>query len=188
MSRVSGWGGLYLIRLPGIWMYQRGKEYKAALRSSLSLHPYISIFLPPRNFAGNRNTFILWYLTLLSPPLVIPQIIWELITTFPPPAKPREASPPGIIHTPGLSGSSLTTMLKPFRIRDLHRSASRVQEEPSDRSNSAVQISAVDYDHLASTYPRARLSYLDDDDDDNIEVRYHSPSISISYFTHIYCL
>lgn len=60
-------------------------------------------------------------------------------------------------------------MLKPFQIRDLHGSA-RDQEEPSGRSNDAVQISAVDYDHLASTHPRARLSYLDDDDGDNIEV------------------
>ncbi|KAJ5989374.1 hypothetical protein N7481_004584 [Penicillium waksmanii] len=61
-------------------------------------------------------------------------------------------------------------MLKPFQIRDLHGSSSRDQEEPSNRSNGAVQISAVDYDHLASTHPRARLSYLDDDDGDNIEV------------------
>jgi hypothetical protein len=65
-------------------------------------------------------------------------------------------------------------MLKPFQIRDLHGSSSRDQEEPLNRSNGAVQISAVDYDHLASTHPRARLNYLDDDDGDNIEVRYHS--------------
>lgn len=78
-------------------------------------------------------------------------------------------------------------MLNPFQIRELHGSSSRDQEEPSDRPNGAVQISAVDYDHLASTHPRARLSYLDDDDGDKIEVRYHSSSILMSPSTYTYC-
>ena len=68
-----------------------------------------------------------------------------------------------------------STMLKPFQIRDLQGSPLRDQEGDSDGSRGVVRISAIDYDDLASNHPRARLSYLDDDDGDKIEVRYNYP-------------
>lgn len=64
-------------------------------------------------------------------------------------------------------------MLKPFQIKDLHEASSRYEGERFARSNRVVQISTTDYDDLASNHPRARLTYLDEDDGDNIEVRYH---------------
>ncbi|KAJ5703520.1 hypothetical protein N7493_011909 [Penicillium malachiteum] len=60
-------------------------------------------------------------------------------------------------------------MLKPFQIRDLHGSSPSNPEEPSS-SQGVVQISSSDYDDLASTHPRARLTYIDDDDGDQITV------------------
>ncbi|KAJ5174830.1 uncharacterized protein N7482_000707 [Penicillium canariense] len=64
-------------------------------------------------------------------------------------------------------------MLKPFQIKDLHRSPSQSHEDLSGRPSSSrgvVQISAADYDDIASNHPRARLTYLDDDDGDQITV------------------
>lgn len=61
-------------------------------------------------------------------------------------------------------------MLKPFQIRDLQGPPLRDQEGGSDGPRGVVRISASDYDDLASNHPRARLSYLDDDDGDKIEV------------------
>ncbi|KAJ5574161.1 uncharacterized protein N7459_008588 [Penicillium hispanicum] len=60
-------------------------------------------------------------------------------------------------------------MLKPFQVRDLHLS-SDAEGEHSDSPHGVVQISAIDYDGLASSHPRARLTYLDDDDGDQITV------------------
>ncbi|KAJ6138581.1 hypothetical protein N7471_005067 [Penicillium samsonianum] len=59
-------------------------------------------------------------------------------------------------------------MLKPFQIRNLRVSTQRQPEQFSDSRTPAavVQISATDYDDLASNHPRARLTYMDDDDDD----------------------
>ncbi|KAJ5384383.1 Nucleotide-binding alpha-beta plait [Penicillium concentricum] len=58
-------------------------------------------------------------------------------------------------------------MLKPFQIRNL-RVPAHQPEQPADSrtSSGVVQISATDYDDLASNHPRARLTYMDDDDDD----------------------
>ncbi len=63
-------------------------------------------------------------------------------------------------------------MLKPFQIRDLHGSSRNV-DDGSRRSlnpRGVVQVSAADYDDIASNHPRARLTYLDDDDGDQITV------------------
>ncbi|KAJ5163725.1 uncharacterized protein N7500_005555 [Penicillium coprophilum] len=59
-------------------------------------------------------------------------------------------------------------MLKPFQIRNLRVPAQHQPEQPADSrtSSGVVQISATDYDDLASNHPRARLTYIDDDDDD----------------------
>ncbi|CAG8174175.1 unnamed protein product [Penicillium salamii] len=52
-------------------------------------------------------------------------------------------------------------MLKPFHIRDL-----RSHPEPASPSNPAlIRISTTDYDDIASNHPRARLTYVDEDDD-----------------------
>jgi hypothetical protein len=66
-------------------------------------------------------------------------------------------------------------MLKPFQIRDLHVSPSPVPEVNSDSpaSQGVVQISAADYDDIASNHPRARLTYMDYDDGDQITVSKH---------------
>lgn len=59
-------------------------------------------------------------------------------------------------------------MLKPFQIKDQQGSPSSNPIGPS--AIRGVQISASDYDDLASNHPRARLTYLDDDDGDQITV------------------
>ncbi|PKX91978.1 RNA recognition motif domain-containing protein [Aspergillus novofumigatus IBT 16806] len=74
-------------------------------------------------------------------------------------------------------------MLKPFQIRDLH--GSPTQEDaynsldclpPGDHGHSTcrrsgiVQLSASDYDEIALSHPRARLTYVDDDDQEIITV------------------
>ncbi|PYH41902.1 uncharacterized protein BP01DRAFT_304575 [Aspergillus saccharolyticus JOP 1030-1] len=70
-------------------------------------------------------------------------------------------------------------MLKPFQIRDLHRSPSlSSSDETSDldhplsptRRTGIVQLSASQYDSLSSTHPRARLTYNDEDDGELITV------------------
>ncbi|RAK99866.1 RNA recognition motif domain-containing protein [Aspergillus ibericus CBS 121593] len=75
-------------------------------------------------------------------------------------------------------------MLKPFQIRDLHGSPSHTSaaesltsslplpsELASPRSRRGiVQLSASEYDNLASNHPRARLTYVDDDDGELITV------------------
>ncbi|GAB1199059.1 hypothetical protein APSETT444_008393 [Aspergillus pseudonomiae] len=76
-------------------------------------------------------------------------------------------------------------MLKPFQIRDLHRSSSQDSLAASqsldhavveDRSTleshhqSIVQLSATEYDEITTNHPRARLTYVDDDDDELITV------------------
>ncbi|KAJ5629058.1 hypothetical protein N7490_011286 [Penicillium lividum] len=59
-------------------------------------------------------------------------------------------------------------MLKPFQIRDQQGSPSSSPVQSSGPRG--VRISASDYDDLASHHPRARLTYLDDDDGDQITV------------------
>lgn len=63
-------------------------------------------------------------------------------------------------------------MLKPFQIRDLHESSRNVDDGSRRSSNlhGLVQISAADYDDIASNHPRARLTYLDDDDGDGDQI------------------
>ena len=68
----------------------------------------------------------------------------------------RNISPPDPDNT-GLTPA----MLKPFQIRNLRVSE---QELADSRSPSGVvQISSTDYDDLATTHPRARLTYIDED-------------------------
>ncbi|KAF7593436.1 hypothetical protein BBP40_011538 [Aspergillus hancockii] len=76
-------------------------------------------------------------------------------------------------------------MLKPFQIRDLHRSSS--QEDLSEslslnyavvedgnihhsRYRGIVRLSASEYDEIATNHPSARLTYIDDDDGELITV------------------
>lgn len=78
-------------------------------------------------------------------------------------------------------------MLKPFQIRDLH--GPQLQESTTGSNNSSqtavdrqalpsqsrhrhgtVQLSTSDYDEITSTHPRARLTYVDDDDGEVITV------------------
>lgn len=63
--------------------------------------------------------------------------------------------------------------LKPFQIRDLHGNlpgeAGILSSDSSDIPGT-VQISASAYDDLAESHPRARLTYLDEDDGDQITV------------------
>lgn len=60
-------------------------------------------------------------------------------------------------------------MLKPFQIRDLR--AAQPDEPIDSRSNpSIVQISSTEYDEIASDHPRARLTYVDEDDHERITV------------------
>ncbi|KAE8380041.1 hypothetical protein BDV26DRAFT_150390 [Aspergillus bertholletiae] len=76
-------------------------------------------------------------------------------------------------------------MLKPFQIRDLHRSSSQdslatsqslghtVVEDCStlpNRHQGIVRLSATDYDEITANHPRARLTYVDDDDEELITV------------------
>ncbi|KAJ5888492.1 hypothetical protein N7495_008533 [Penicillium taxi] len=62
--------------------------------------------------------------------------------------------------------------MKPFRIRHIHVSPSLGREESVDssRAHGVFQISASDYDDIASNHPRARLTYMDEDDGDQITV------------------
>ncbi|KAG0159530.1 hypothetical protein PDIDSM_7052 [Penicillium digitatum] len=59
-------------------------------------------------------------------------------------------------------------MLKPFQVRNLRVSTHQEPEQLADprAPPGVVQISATDYDELASNHPRARLTYMDVDDDD----------------------
>ncbi|KAJ5156019.1 hypothetical protein N7492_008822 [Penicillium capsulatum] len=59
-------------------------------------------------------------------------------------------------------------MLKPFQVRGFCESSSE-SNESSTRSGT-VQISSTDYDEIASKHPRARLTYLDDDDTDGDQI------------------
>ncbi|KAE8388590.1 hypothetical protein BDV23DRAFT_158707 [Aspergillus alliaceus] len=71
-------------------------------------------------------------------------------------------------------------MLKPFQIRDLHRSSSQddlsgslnlnptAVEDRLTRPQGIVRLSATEYDELAINHPRARLTYIDNDDDDEL--------------------
>ncbi|KAB8228345.1 RNA recognition motif domain-containing protein [Aspergillus alliaceus] len=71
-------------------------------------------------------------------------------------------------------------MLKPFQIRDLHRSSSQDDlsgslnlnptsvEDRLTRPQGIVRLSATEYDELAINHPRARLTYIDNDDDDEL--------------------
>ncbi|PWY87921.1 hypothetical protein BO94DRAFT_534925 [Aspergillus sclerotioniger CBS 115572] len=76
-------------------------------------------------------------------------------------------------------------MFKPFQIRDLHGSPSHTSAEESLTSSpkplsrelaslrtrrGIVQLSASEYDNLSSKHPRARLTYVDDDDGELITV------------------
>ncbi|KAJ5693009.1 hypothetical protein N7462_002432 [Penicillium macrosclerotiorum] len=64
-------------------------------------------------------------------------------------------------------------MLKPFQIKNLRGSVPQDREESSGYSSGpsrVVQISATDYDDIASNHPRARLTYVDDEDGDQITV------------------
>ncbi|KAI9929214.1 hypothetical protein ASPWEDRAFT_354198 [Aspergillus wentii DTO 134E9] len=62
-------------------------------------------------------------------------------------------------------------MMNPFQIRDLHGSPSRTAESSeSRRRDGVVQVSASQYEEIASNHPRARLTYADDDDGELITV------------------
>lgn len=81
-------------------------------------------------------------------------------------------------------------MLNAFQIRDLHRSQTQENlsgsaisvgdglapsttdhnDENQINRHGTVQISSSDYDEIASTHPRARLTYVDDDDGEVITV------------------
>jgi hypothetical protein len=74
-------------------------------------------------------------------------------------------------------------MLKPFQIRDLHGSPTQEDAYNSlgclprghhghntSRRSGIVQLSASDYDEIALSHPRARLTYADDDDGEIITV------------------
>ncbi|KAF7171608.1 hypothetical protein CNMCM5623_003959 [Aspergillus felis] len=74
-------------------------------------------------------------------------------------------------------------MLKPFQIRDLHGSPTQEDAYSSldclpqghdghntSRRSGIVQLSASDYDEIALSHPRARLTYVDDDDGEIITV------------------
>ncbi|OQD85863.1 hypothetical protein PENANT_c009G00061 [Penicillium antarcticum] len=58
-------------------------------------------------------------------------------------------------------------MLKPFQIRNLRVSKRELAD--SCPSSGVVQISSTDYDDLATTHPRARLTYTDEDEDEDDE-------------------
>lgn len=75
-------------------------------------------------------------------------------------------------------------MLKPFQIRDLHRSPSPSQEdiEQSDsdthqRRPGIVAVSAAQYNDIATFHPQARLTYIDDDDGELITVSASIPAL-----------
>lgn len=93
-------------------------------------------------------------------------------------------------------------MLKPFQIRDLHGRGPQVdstestnnsaqtvidhQTRPSQSTtrHGTVHLSSSDYDEIASTHPRARLTYPDDDDGEIITVSlFNSPCLSSSLLT-----
>lgn len=75
-------------------------------------------------------------------------------------------------------------MLKPFQIRDLHRSPSpsgvnieeSIRENRQDASSPTqprrgiVAVSAAQYNDIAASHPQARLTYIDDDDGELITV------------------
>ncbi|KAJ6115695.1 hypothetical protein N7523_006112 [Penicillium sp. IBT 18751x] len=63
-------------------------------------------------------------------------------------------------------------MLKPFQIKDLHVSPSPDHGINADTpvSHGVVQVSATDYDDIATSHPRARLAYIDYEDDEQITV------------------
>ena len=72
-----------------------------------------------------------------------------------------------------------STMLGPFQIRGLQAPLSQEPEphnvdgeEPN--LHGVVQVSAADYDEIASDHPRALLTYFDADDGDQITVRFSS--------------
>lgn len=46
----------------------------------------------------------------------------------------------------------------------------RVQSKQSEHSHGTVKLSSSEYDEIASTHPRARLTYVDDDDGEVITV------------------
>lgn len=74
-------------------------------------------------------------------------------------------------------------MLKPFQVRDLHGSSSGGPEEVSPRPSNlhgVMQVSAADYDNITLNHPRARLTYLDDDDGDQITARPNPTSFLLS--------
>ncbi|OQE95456.1 hypothetical protein PENNAL_c0002G06255 [Penicillium nalgiovense] len=77
-------------------------------------------------------------------------------------------APPVRVPDPQGLQCIFSTMLKPFQIRNLRVSTQHQPEQLANSRPSAgvVQISATDYDDLASNHPRARLTYVDDDDDD----------------------
>lgn len=57
-------------------------------------------------------------------------------------------------------------MLKPFQIRDLQVSQPFEQlADPRPNTSGIVRISTTDYDEIALNHPRARLTYVDEDED-----------------------
>jgi hypothetical protein len=77
-------------------------------------------------------------------------------------------------------------MLKPFQIRRLRESSSGYFEDVSLQPSSphgVVRVSAADYDDIVLNYPRARLTYLDEDDGDQITVRPTPKSLSSAHKT-----
>lgn len=77
-------------------------------------------------------------------------------------------------------------MLKPFQIRNLRESSSGYLEDVSLQPPSphgVVRVSAIDYDDIVLNHPRARLTYLDEDDGDQITVRPTPKTFSSSHKT-----
>ncbi len=85
----------------------------------------------------------------------------------------------------------LSTMLKPFLIRDLEDNSQHpdiIEDTASDlynatdvsvgpqRRHGLVQLAAEDYDEIAYIHPQARLTYLDEDDGETITVRASYPN------------
>jgi hypothetical protein len=58
-------------------------------------------------------------------------------------------------------------MLKPFQVRDLRLPRQIEQLSTHPNFSGIVRISTTDYDEIASNYPRARLTYLDEDEDED---------------------
>lgn len=81
-------------------------------------------------------------------------------------------------------------MFGPFYIRGLQRSTCLSAEEQPYRPSTAALfgISAPDYDDIVSNHPQARLTYVDDEEGEQIMVRLYNwqalfPSLELTNIT-----